>query len=63
MEPYHGELTLDLKEWKKVASKLRDFLVRMQLSIRDIDSSNYPEMRECELDTKVTLPNELGSVN
>ena len=25
----------------------------MQMNIRDIDSKNYKEMRECEVDTKV----------
>ena len=55
MEPYSGKVTLDLKEWKTVTISLREFLNRMQLNIRDVDSKNYKEMRECEVDTKVQL--------
>ncbi len=53
MEPYTGKVTLDLKEWRTVSLNLREFLHRMQMNIRDIDSKNYEEMRECEVDTKV----------
>ena len=55
MEPYSGKITLDLKEWRIVTINLREFLNRMQLNIRDVDSKNYKEMRECEVDTKVQL--------
>ena len=53
MEPYSGKVTLDLKEWRTVTISLREFLNRMQLNIRDVDSKSYKEMRECEIDTKV----------
>ena len=55
IEPYTGTITLDINEWKTVVSNLRNFLIRMQLLIRDIDSTNYLEMRECERDTKVYI--------
>lgn len=55
VEPYSGKVTLDVTEWKAVAINLRDFLNRMQMNIRDIDSKNYVEMRECEVDTKVGI--------
>ena len=55
VEPYSGKVTLDLKEWRTVVVKLRDFLNRMQRNIRDVDSKNYVEMRECEVDTKVGM--------
>ena len=42
-----------------VSLDLREFLHRMQMNIRDIDSKNYEEMRECEVDTKVLL---VGSI-
>lgn len=53
VEPYSGKVTLDLNEWRAVVINLRDFLNRMQMNIRDIDSKNYVEMRECEVKTKV----------
>lgn len=51
--PYDGHVTLDLNEWRSVASTLRNFLINMQMNIRDINSKDYAEMRDCELDTKV----------
>ena len=51
--PYDGHVTLDLNEWRSVASTLRNFLINMQMNIRDINSKDYVEMRDCELDTKV----------
>ena len=56
VEPYTGKVTLDLQEWRTVASKLREFLHRMQMNIRDVDSRKYEEMRECEVDSKVMIP-------
>ena len=58
IEPYSGKVTLNLEEWRTVATNLREFLHKMQMNIRDIHSENYEEMRECEVDTKVILCNE-----
>ena len=55
IEPYSGKVTLNLEEWRTVATNLREFLHKMQMNIRDIHSENYEEMRECEVDTKVIL--------
>ena len=57
IEPYSGKVTLNLEEWRTVATNLREFLHQMQMNIRDIHSDNYEEMRECEVDTKVILCN------
>ena len=53
IEPYTGKVTLNLEEWRTVTVNLREFLHRMQMNMRDVDSENYEEMRECEVDTKV----------
>lgn len=55
IEPYDGRVTLDLREWTMAASNLREFLHKIQMNIRDVDSKNYEEMRECEIATKVSL--------
>lgn len=56
VEPYDHKITLDFTKWMIIVNNLRGFLHNMQMNIRDIDSGNYEDMKECEVDTKVHLP-------
>ncbi|XP_028414728.1 nuclear anchorage protein 1-like isoform X2 [Dendronephthya gigantea] len=55
VEPYSGHVTLDMNQWRSVVVNFRDFLHRLQMNIRDVDSKDYEEMRECESDTKACI--------